>query len=163
MNRQTAKWIAPVALLVFVVSGCGTVGQTMVDNPKASGGAALGAAGGGLIGAAAGGGAAGITGGVLLGGLLGGAIGNALDQRDKQMAYQTQQATLESAKTGQTSTWRNPDSGHYGSYTPTRTYEDAGGQYCREYQEKVVIDGKTSSAYGTACRQPDGSWKIVNN
>jgi surface antigen len=25
-----------------------------------------------------------------------------------------------------------------------------------------VIDGKTSSAYGTACRQADGSWKIVN-
>ena len=162
MNRQTAKWIAPVALLVFVVSGCGTVGQTMVDNPKASGGAALGAAGGGLIGAAAGGGAAGIIGGVLLGGLLGGAIGNALDQRDKQIAYQSQQATLESAQTGQTSTWRNPDSGHSGSYTPTKTYETASGQYCREYQEKVVIDGKTHSAYGKACRQPDGSWKIVN-
>jgi len=159
MTRKTAKWIAPIALVAFVVSGC----QTMVDNPKATGGAALGAAGGGLIGAAAGGGAAGIVGGVLLGGLLGGAIGNALDQRDKQMAYQAQQAALESTRTGETGTWRNPDTGHYGSYTPTKTYETSSGQYCREYQEKVVIDGKTSSAYGTACRQPDGSWKIVNN
>jgi surface antigen len=162
MTGQTAKWIAPIALVAFVVSGCGTIGQTMADNPKASTGAALGAAGGGLIGAAAGGGAAGIVGGVLLGGLLGGAIGSALDQRDKQLALQTQQAALENARTGQESSWRNPDTGHYGSYTPTRTYENTSGQYCREYQEKVVIDGKTHSAYGTACRQPDGSWKVVN-
>jgi surface antigen len=26
----------------------------------------------------------------------------------------------------------------------------------------VTIVGKTERAYGTACRQPDGSWKIVN-
>jgi surface antigen len=162
MSRKTAKKIAPIALLAFLVAGCGTIGQTMADNPKASTGAALGAAGGGLIGAAAGGGTAGIIGGVLLGGLLGGAIGSALDQRDKELAWRTQQAALESGRTNQTSTWRNPDTGHYGSYTPTRTYENASGEYCREYQEKVVIDGKTHSAYGTACRQPDGSWKIVN-
>jgi surface antigen len=163
MTRKTAEWIAPIALVTFIVSGCQGMGQTVADNPKATGGAALGAAGGGLIAAAAGGGAAGIVGGVLLGGLLGGAIGNALDQRDKQLAYQRQQATLESVPTGQTGTWRNPDTGHYGSYTPTKTYETSSGQYCREYQEKVVIDGKTHSAYGTACRQPDGSWKIVSN
>jgi len=163
MSPKTAKIIAPFALIAFIGAGCGTVGQTMADNPKASTGAALGAAGGGLIGAAAGGGAAGIVGGVLLGGLLGGAIGSALDQRDKQMAYQSQQQGLESLQTGQSGSWRNPDTGHSGSYTPTRTYETSSGQYCREYQEKVVIDGKSSSAYGTACRQPDGSWKIVSN
>jgi len=26
----------------------------------------------------------------------------------------------------------------------------------------VTIDGRTEVAYGTACRQPDGSWKIVD-
>jgi surface antigen len=140
-------------LLAFVATGCASTAQSVADNPKTATGAALGAAGGG---------AAGIVGGVLLGGLLGGAIGNALDQRDKQMAYQTQQAALESTRTNQTATWRNPDTGHSGSYTPVKTYETSSGQYCREYQEKVVIDGKTSSAYGTACRQADGSWKIVN-
>jgi len=164
MTPRTAQGIAPIALLAFFVAttGCETMGQSVADNPKTAGGAALGAAGGGLIAAAAGGGAAGIVGGVLLGGLLGGAIGNALDQRDKQLLYQNQQAALESQRTGQTSTWKNPDTGHYGSVTPVKTYENASGQYCREYQEKVTIDGKTSQAYGTACRQPDGSWKIVN-
>ncbi len=33
------------------------------------------------------------------------------------------------------------------------------GQQCREYQRTVTIDGKTETAYGTACRQPDGTWK----
>jgi hypothetical protein len=29
----------------------------------------------------------------------------------------------------------------------------------REYQTTVVIDGKEVEAYGTACLQPDGSWR----
>ena len=46
--------------------------------------------------------------------------------------------------------------------TPTRTFQTASGQPCREYQQTVTIGGKTEEAYGTACRQPDGTWKIVN-
>ncbi len=34
--------------------------------------------------------------------------------------------------------------------------------YCREIIMDVVIDGVEQTAYGTACRQPDGSWKITN-
>jgi hypothetical protein len=33
---------------------------------------------------------------------------------------------------------------------------------CREYTKKIVIDGKEARAYGTACLQNDGSWRIVN-
>jgi surface antigen len=36
------------------------------------------------------------------------------------------------------------------------------GKYCREFQQTVTIGGKTEQAYGTACRQPDGSWQIVS-
>ena len=32
---------------------------------------------------------------------------------------------------------------------------------CREFQETIMIDGKPQRAYGTACRQPDGTWKKV--
>lgn len=35
-------------------------------------------------------------------------------------------------------------------------------QTCREFQQKILIDGKEQSAYGTACRQPDGSWRVVS-
>jgi len=58
--------------------------------------------------------------------------------------------------------WTNPDNGHAGTVTPTRTYQTAGGTYCREYQQTVTIGGKDERSYGTACRQPDGSWKIAN-
>jgi surface antigen len=146
--------VASLAALALVVGGCANAG------PKATGGAALGAAGGGLIAAAAGGGAAGIIGGVLLGGLLGGAVGDALDQRDRQLAAATAQRSFESGRTGQTSTWKNPDTGHSGTITPTETYQNSSGQYCREYQQTVNVGGKQEKAYGTACRQPDGSWKI---
>ncbi len=45
--------------------------------------------------------------------------------------------------------------------TPLRTYEPEPGRYCREYQTVVTIGGRAEQAYGTACRQPDGSWQIV--
>jgi surface antigen len=45
--------------------------------------------------------------------------------------------------------------------TPTHTYQGTGGQYCREYQQTIIIDGKPNQSYGTACRQPDGSWKVM--
>jgi surface antigen len=155
MSRDRWKLLVPVALLVFLVSGC----ESVQNNPKAALGGATGAAAGGLIAAAAGGGTAGIIGGVLLGGLVGGAIGNALDQRDKQLAMQAAQQSFENSRSGTSTSWRNPDSGHSGSITPTRTYQ-SGDRYCREYQQKVTVGGETQTGYGTACRQPDGSWQI---
>jgi surface antigen len=156
-GHWSAKALVGAVLVAFVLSGCATANNA----PKTTMGAAGGAAAGGLIAAAAGGGPAGIVGGVLLGGLLGGAIGNALDQRDREIAAQAYQNSLENSQTGSASTWQNPDSGNSGSITPTRTYEDASGQNCREFQQTVTVGGKREEAYGTACRQADGSWKIV--
>jgi hypothetical protein len=34
--------------------------------------------------------------------------------------------------------------------------------YCREYSRTAVVNGAPVEIYGTACRQPDGSWRIVN-
>jgi surface antigen len=71
----------------------------------------------------------------------------------------TAQAAPESNPDGHASTWRDPNSGHSGSTVPTRTYDSALGP-CREYTTSVVIDGKTQSAHGTACREPDGTRRI---
>ena len=38
---------------------------------------------------------------------------------------------------------------------------DAAGP-CREFQTHIIIDGKSEPAHGTACRQPDGTWRVVN-
>jgi surface antigen len=156
MNRRIAAILTLLALTMAGPLACATAG----DAPKTTGGALLGSAAGGLLAAAAGGGTTGIIGGVLAGGLIGGAVGNALDQRDKELAMRQTQLSLETGRTGQTSSWQNPDTGNYGTVTPTRTYQTGTGSYCREFQQTIVVGGETHQAYGTACRQPDGTWKV---
>jgi surface antigen len=154
---------AVLMAVVLTTSACEQTGGAGSEfGPKTGIGAALGAAGGGLLGAAAGGGATGIAAGVLLGGLVGGATGSYLDDQDRRTAAATTQHVLESKPSGTTTAWTNPDSGNSGTVTPTRTYQTANGQYCREFEQTVTIGGQPQKSYGTACRQPDGSWKIVS-
>ncbi|AIL65530.1 Surface antigen LipA protein [Rickettsiales bacterium Ac37b] len=132
---------------------------------KQSVGTIVGAGVGGLLGSTLGKGSGKIGAvalGAMGGALLGGSIGNSLDQVDKSRMLNAQQQSLERASSGQTTTWVNPDTGHSGSFTPVRTYRAGGGQYCREYNQTVNIGGQVHKAYGTACRQPDGSWQIIN-
>jgi len=126
-------------------------------------GTVVGAGVGGLLGSQFGSGSgntAAIIAGIFLGGLLGKDIGASLDRVDKQMMGQTTYSTLENSPAGATSHWANPDSGNSGTVTPTRTYRSGTG-YCREFQTTVTVGGKVQNAYGTACRQADGSWKIT--
>ena len=128
-------------------------------------GTLIGAGLGGLAGSQIGSGTgqlAAIGAGVLLGGLLGNEVGKSLDKADIAYSERNAQETLEYQPTGATSSWVNPDSGNSGSITPTATYQSTGGEYCREYQQTVTVGGEQQAAYGTACRQPDGSWKLVN-
>ena len=37
-----------------------------------------------------------------------------------------------------------------------------GSSYCREYQTTATVGGMAQQSFGTACRQPDGSWQIRN-
>lgn len=126
-------------------------------------GTVLGGVLGGVLGSNVGEGTgktAGTIAGVLIGAVIGGEIGRAMDETDRLLAEQTAQKTLETTPTGQTSTWTNPDSGNSGSVTPTRTYRNPRGQDCREYETTVYIDGRRETAYGTACRMPDGTWRL---
>jgi surface antigen len=143
-------------LMAFLLMGCESTG------PKAAVGGLGGAAAGGLLAAALGGNGTGIAAGAILGGLIGGAIGDRLDAADRAKASAASSQALESVPSGQSVAWRNPDSGNSGVVTPMRTYQTATGQYCREYTQTITIGGETHQSYGTACRQPDGSWKTVS-
>ena len=101
--------------------------------------------------------------GALLGALVGSEVGKSLDRADRLAMQQTAQRTLEDDPTGTTGQWKNPDSGNSGTITPTRTFQKTDGQYCREYQQTITVGGQLEEAYGTACRQPDGTWQIVSN
>ena len=124
-----------------------------------------GAAAGGLAGSQIGKGRGQIvaTGaGALLGALVGREIGRSLDKADQLYAERATGQALETSQTGQSSSWTNPDSGNHGTVTPIRTVHTDSGEPCREYQTTVTVGGETAQAYGTACRNPDGSWRIVN-
>jgi surface antigen len=159
--RSRRGRVAGALLLAALLAGCAGHPGGYRPGPRAVLGGAAGAAAGGLLGSAAsdGDGAA-IAAGVLLGGLLGGALGDALDQHDRRQAARSFHRGLEYHRSGHASTWHNPDSGHRGSFTPTRTWETADG-YCREFTETVTIEGRQQRAHGTACRDADGSWRIV--
>jgi len=118
---------------------------------------------GGLLGAQIGDGSgqlAAVAAGTLLGAFIGNDIGASLDKADQLYAEKTAQKSLESAPTGETSSWANPDNGHQGTFTPTDTYYVDDYTPCREYQQTVSIGGKTETAYGTACRDANGDWRI---
>lgn len=126
-------------------------------------GTLLGAALGGLLGSRIGSGTGNkvaIGAGVLAGGLFGNRVGAQMDCNDQGYHGRTAQNALETQRIGATSTWTNPDSGHSGTVTPTRTWQRYDGRYCREFEQTVQIDGRLERATGTACRQDDGTWRI---
>jgi surface antigen len=99
--------------------------------------------------------------GAMLGAWAGSKIVQGMNAQDRGM-YESASSRAATAPVGQQITWYNPDTGNKGTITPTREGRTSDGAACREYQQTVTIGGKTERAYGTACKQPDGSWKIIN-
>lgn len=157
MIAQKFMTLAVIGALGFSAAACNN--QTVGTNQGI--GTVAGAVAGGLLGNTVGRGSgrvAATIAGAAVGGLLGGAIGSHLDAQDRQIA---QNAQYNAFNTGRPTQWRGPQSGYYGTVTPGRPYYQS-GSYCREYTHTVNIGGRPERAYGTACRQPDGSWQIVS-
>lgn len=152
MNKLAVSFIS-AALAVSIV-GC----QTPPNKEQT--GTVVGGVLGGVLGSQVGEGkgtTAAIIVGTLIGAAIGSSVGRSMDEVDRMKAAQT----LEHNRTGQPTSWHNPDSGVDYTVTPTRTYETSTGP-CREYTMDAEIGGKTEQVYGTACRQQDGSWKVSN-
>jgi surface antigen len=94
--------------------------------------------------------------GAVAGAAIGGTIGRTMDDNDRARTAQA----LEMQRTGEPSSWHNPDTGNRYTVKPTRTYGSDSGP-CREYTVDAVVGGRPETVYGTACRQPDGSWRTV--
>lgn len=151
-----------VALIGALLTGCANnqYGQ------KQTGGAVIGGVLGGLLGSQIGGGSgklAATAGLAILGVILGSEAGKSLDRADAVYVHQTTQRSLEYNPVGRPMSWHNPNTQVYTTVTPTQTYQHPNGRYCREFQQDITIHGKTERAYGRACRQPDGTWQIVND
>lgn len=150
------KILLPTLLAVLIsVTGCATY-----QGQQEQAGMVIGGILGGVLGSEVGSGSgrtAAIIAGTLAGAAIGGAVGHSMDEVDRLRTGQT----LETVRTGVPSSWRNPDTGNQYTVMPTRTYETAAGP-CREYTIDAVIGGRPEKVYGTACRQPDGSWQVQN-
>ena len=96
-------------------------------------------------------------GGVLLGAMIGGGIGRSMDAADQECARQA----LEYAPDHTVVTWNNPDTQTGYEVTPVSTYRTASGSYCRDYVTEAQVAGGSQQVRGKACRQPDGTWRIV--
>jgi surface antigen len=156
---SAVKFVTIAALGLSLAACAGTP-----DGPgsRENTGTLLGAGTGALLGAAvAGGGTGNRLAGAAVGGLLGGLIGNrigaSLDDEDKRRAYAAQMDALESGRSGAPVSWKNPDSGRYGTIVPGPAYEED-GHNCRSFTHTIYIDGRPQTARGTACRNPDGTW-----
>ncbi len=140
--------VCAVSLLSGCTPGNNTTGSTVV-----------GAAAGGLLGAAVFSGPGswiGVAAGALIGGVVGNQVGQYMDRQDKA----NMQRAISTVPVGQKATWTNSKDVTY-TVQPIKQYHKK-GHYCREYKTSIKIDGKWKRAYGTACRKPDGSWKIVS-
>jgi surface antigen len=124
-------------------------------------GIASGAALGSYIGSGAGfnGSLFGAAFGGLFGGVLGNRAGAYLDARAQQKMNQAGFYALNHGANGSVYNWAEGNSS--GSFIPSSSFQN-NGLYCREYYQKVNIGGNVQNAYGTACRMPDGSWRIMN-
>ena len=99
--------------------------------------------------------------GTLAGTFAGGSVGKTLDTADRAAAQSAEQRAY-TAPLGEIVAWNNPQSGNRGTVTPTRDGYSGTGSYCREFQQSVTVGGRQQRGFGTACRQPDGTWKLMS-
>jgi surface antigen len=99
--------------------------------------------------------------GTLIGAGIGRSVGQSLDNADLAAYNAASQRAMETGQPGQTLPWKNTQSGNYGTITPAAYYQNSSGQYCREYNQTITVGGQRQSGHGTACREPDGTWRIV--
>jgi len=154
------KNIILTIVMISALSACASLPGSNQTQGTVAGGAI-----GALIGSTVGDGRGAVwatAAGAVGGALVGSHIGKRLDTNDQHAMRKATYSALETNKSNAKTVWTNPDSGNAGSVTPTSTIEMADGSFCREYTSMVEVGGKSETAYGRACRQDDGSWKIAS-
>lgn len=144
--------IVPVIALTLALGGCNMTRQET--------GAVVGGVLGGVLGSNVGGGSGKTVAtiiGAIAGAAIGGSVGRSMDELDEHRS----QHALEHTRTGETYSWKNPDTGNDYSVTPTETWDSSSKRPCREYTTDATIDGRHETVYGTACRE-DGIWVASN-
>ena len=147
-----------VASLLVLGAGCASHDEEPILDESEAGqiiGGVAGAAAGSQVGGGSGQTVATIA-GALIGAVVGERIGARMEDDDRRAAA----LVLEENRTGETSTWENPDTGNEFAVTPIETYERA-GRPCRQFEFRVETDRGSDTEERTACRNNDGTWEIL--
>jgi surface antigen len=136
-------------LTAFAILAVPSLAQAQCGGNKTTIGTLAGAAGGGLLGSQFGSGSgktAATIAGVVGGGVLGNQVGQRLDSEDCAAQQRAAAGRRQRTAEQRSAAYHDPDS----------------GRACREVQSTAFIHGERQVVTGTACREPDGSWKMVD-
>lgn len=148
------KLLAAITAILFSTTLIGCQSMSNQDAGTLSGGVI-----GGLLGSQFGKGGGqilAIGAGTIAGAIIGGSIGKSMDEQDRMRMSRA----LENNSIGQPAYWTNEKTNANYTVVPVRNVTYDGNPYCREYRTTAVIAGKRQQLYGTACRQPDGTWQM---
>lgn len=156
--RTSLLATAAIALLATSFSAPAYAGENQFF------GTGIGAALGGLLGSQFGRGSGQLaaTGtGVFVGGLMGNSIGRSMDRTDYMYAHRGY-ATYAPAPVYYSTGYYTQNYVAPPAPPPVVTvYNVPTESYCREFSQTVRIGDQIRESYGTACLQPDGSWRII--
>lgn len=164
--KSISSLAAPAAALVLLAGCAGGpgYGPGPASGPNASMGTVLGGIAGGVVGSQIGSGSgrtAATVAGVVIGGLIGNQIGASLDEQERIAAHNAEYQALEYGAAGAPVSWRGDRRGYYGEVIPGEPYRTSTGD-CRDYTHTIYVDGRPQVARGTACRNPDGTWRMIS-
>ena len=82
-----------------------------------------------------------------------------LSEHDRRGIMKVFQRALETKPSGTPTVWRSADGTQLSDVTPTRTFRTDRGVFCRNYLQRVTLDGRSRELQGRACRSADGVWR----
>ena len=142
-----------IGLGALLLAGCS-------GKPDVSTGAIPGANAGKVVGSPLAAGAGEAPVGAVEGGLMGADVGRSLDDADRATALKAEYEALEYGRAGQPTVWQSSSGNNHGQISVGASYQ-VNRLDCREYTHDVWIGGRLRVVKGTACREPDGVWRIV--
>lgn len=83
-----------------------------------------------------------------------------LSQQVQELRNKTIQKALEFNKRGKNAQWSSDADRISGSITPSGTFKIASSKYCRQYVEKLNMEGNPSTMYSIACRNEEKKWVV---
>lgn len=88
-------------------------------------------------------------------------IGSTLSPGDLRLAKAAEYRALEYVRPGDEFRWQGSNADTRGVISVGRGYQ-VNRLECRDYSNTIYVGGRAQVARGVACRQPEGTWRIVS-